>query len=161
GCGLVRVEHREIDAWSAKADRGLALPALHPTVFDTTDGARIRGGFYFGDPAVRATDGRVYFVSDDGVGVIDSHHVPFNALAPAIHVEQLVADHKTYQPISIVKLPARTRDLQIDYTALSLVAPEKNRFKVRLDGWDRDWQDVGNRRQVFYSNLPPRSYRFR
>src|SRR6185295_6309656 len=34
-------------------------------------------------------------------------------------------------------------------------------FKIRLEGWDRDWQDVGNRRQAFYNNLPPRSYRFR
>jgi len=32
---------------------------------------------------------------------------------------------------------------------------------VKLEGWDRDWQDVGNRRQAFYNNLPPRSYRFR
>ena len=32
--------------------------------------------------------------------------------------------------------------------ALSLVAPEKNRFRVKLEGWDRDWQDVGNRRQA-------------
>src|SRR6185295_14973859 len=57
--------------------------------------------------------------------------------------------------------PALTRDLEIDYAALSLVATERNHFKIRLEGWDRDWQDVGNRRQAFYNNLPPRSYRFR
>src|SRR6185295_8483775 len=34
-------------------------------------------------------------------------------------------------------------------------------FKIRLEGWDRDWQDVGARRQAFYNNLPPRTYRFR
>jgi signal transduction histidine kinase len=44
---------------------------------------------------------------------------------------------------------------------LSLVAPEKNRFQYRLDGFDPDWQEVGGRRQAFYSNLPPRTYRFR
>ena len=58
-------------------------------------------------------------------------------------------------------MPALTRDLEIEYTALSLVAPEKNRFKYRLEGYDRDWQDAGNRRQAFYTNLPPRKYRFR
>jgi PAS domain S-box-containing protein len=41
------------------------------------------------------------------------------------------------------------------------VAPEKNRFRFKLEGYDRDWQDVGNRRQAFYTNLPPRNYRFR
>ena len=30
-----------------------------------------------------------------------------------------------------------------------------------LEGHDRDWQDAGNRRQVFYNDLPPRQYRFR
>src|SRR5262249_31286907 len=58
-------------------------------------------------------------------------------------------------------LPARLRDLEIDYTALSLAAPEKVLFRYKLEGWDSDWQDAGNRRQVFYTNLPPRNYRFR
>src|SRR6185295_7232740 len=31
----------------------------------------------------------------------------------------------------------------------------------KLEGWDADWQDVGNRREAFYNNLPPRNYRFR
>jgi len=34
-------------------------------------------------------------------------------------------------------------------------------FRYKLEGWDRDWQDAGTRRQAFYSNLPPRNYRFR
>ena len=53
------------------------------------------------------------------------------------------------------------RDLQIDFTALSLVAPEKVRFRYKLEGYDNDWQEAGNRRQAFYTNLPPRPYRFR
>jgi signal transduction histidine kinase len=58
-------------------------------------------------------------------------------------------------------LPPLVRDLEIDYTALSLVAPEKNRFRVKLEGRDRDWKDAGTRRQAFYSDLAPRNYRFR
>jgi signal transduction histidine kinase len=60
-----------------------------------------------------------------------------------------------------VRLPALIRDLQIDYTALSFVAPEKVRFKYKLEGYDRDWRDASTRRQAFYNDLPPRSYRFR
>jgi DNA-binding NarL/FixJ family response regulator len=80
-----------------------------------------------------------------------------------VNVEQITADHKTYDVSSVSneKLPALLRDLEIDYTALSLVAPEKVRFRYKLEGWDSDWQDVGNRRQAFYSNLPPRHYKFR
>ena len=58
-------------------------------------------------------------------------------------------------------LPPLVRELEIDYTALSLVAPEKVSFRYKLEGWDQDWQDAGTRRQAFYSNLPPRNYTFR
>ena len=60
-----------------------------------------------------------------------------------------------------MRLPPLIRDLQIDYTALSLVAPEKTFFRYMLEGYDRDWQDAGKRRQAFYNNLPPGTYRFR
>ncbi|MGC2615389.1 MAG: ATP-binding protein, partial [Terracidiphilus sp.] len=60
-----------------------------------------------------------------------------------------------------VHLPARTRDLQIDYTALSLTAPEKVHFKYKLEGQDPDWREVVNDREAQYSNLPPGPYRFR
>jgi hypothetical protein len=39
--------------------------------------------------------------------------------------------------------------------------PEKNRFRVKLEGRDPDWKDVGNERKAFYNDLPPRRYRFR
>src|SRR5215471_18276835 len=90
---------------------------------------------------------------------------PSTKLPPPVHIEQITADRKTYDPASAVNgrlpLPARVRDLQIDYTALSLVAPEKVLFRYKLEGLDSDWQDAGNRRQAFYTNLPPRNYRFR
>ena len=57
--------------------------------------------------------------------------------------------------------PPLVRDLQIDYTALSLVAPEKNSFRIMLEGRDAEWQDVGTRRQAFYTDLGPGAYRFR
>ncbi|MEP7342140.1 MAG: triple tyrosine motif-containing protein, partial [Acidobacteriota bacterium] len=57
--------------------------------------------------------------------------------------------------------PPLVRDLKIDYSALSLVTPEKMQFRYKLEGHDSDWQDVGNRRQAFYNNLPPGNYRFR
>jgi signal transduction histidine kinase len=85
-----------------------------------------------------------------------------------VHIEQITADRKTYwqnlygdASYSQPKLPPLVRDLTIDYTALSLVVPEKVHFRYKLEGWDRDWQDAGTRRQAFYTNLSPRKYRFR
>jgi signal transduction histidine kinase len=78
-----------------------------------------------------------------------------------VHIELIVADRKEHEPKGSLQLPPLIRDLRIDYTALSLVAPEKVRFRYKLEGKDIDWQDAGERRQAFYNDLPPRSYRFR
>jgi signal transduction histidine kinase len=110
-------------------------------------------------------DGRLWFLPSDGASVVDPRHLPFNGLVPQVRIEQVTANHKTYDVPSDEKaslpLPALVRDLEIDYTVLSLVAPEKNRFRYKLEGYDRDWIDAGNRRQAFYTNLSPSDYRFR
>jgi signal transduction histidine kinase/ligand-binding sensor domain-containing protein len=161
-CGLVRIAHAELDAWSAATDRP-GPPNVRATLFDNSDGVRsiVEGGSYT-PPAAKARDGRLWFSNIDGAGVIDPQHIPFNKLPPPVQIEQVVADRKTYAVAGgRLRLPPLIRDVQIDYTALSLVAPEKMRFRYKLEGRDRDWIDAGNRRQAFYSDLPPRNYRFR
>jgi len=52
-------------------------------------------------------------------------------------------------------------ELEIHYTALSLTAPEKSRFKYRLEGYDQDWVEADTRRVAYYTNLWPGDYNFR
>jgi ligand-binding sensor domain-containing protein len=58
-------------------------------------------------------------------------------------------------------LPGSAHILEIPYTACAFNAAEKNRFRYRLDGLDRDWLDVGTARKAYYANLRPGDYRFR
>jgi ligand-binding sensor domain-containing protein/signal transduction histidine kinase len=169
-CGLVRIARSEMDVWAAAVDKGEYLKrTIQATVFDSLDGVRSRAGAGGYTPHVaKSADGKLWFSTLDGVSVIDPRHLPFNKLPPPVYIEQITADRKTYWQnlsgdgsSSPPKLPPLVRDLEIDYTALSLAAPEKMRFRVKLEGWDRDWQDAGNERKAFYTNLPPRNYRFR
>jgi signal transduction histidine kinase len=80
---------------------------------------------------------------------------------PPVHVEEIFADRKRYPAQDGVRLPQLTRDLVIDYTALSFVIPQKVRFRYKLDGHDVEWQEPGTRRQAFYNDLAPGNYRFR
>jgi len=62
---------------------------------------------------------------------------------------------------SEIVLPAGSgREVEITYTALGASAPEKLRFKRRLEGFDQGWVDAGTERQVRYTNLRPGRYRF-
>lgn len=157
-CGLVQIARPELDAWLTDPKR-----TIQTTVFDNTDGvssnARLASGY---SPRVaKSADGKIWFLIGDGVSVIDPHHLPFNKLPSPVHIEQITADRKKYETSSIQRLPPLIRDLEIEYTALSLVAPEKIHFRVKLEGRDPDWKDVGNERKAFYNDLPPRNYRFR
>src|SRR5262249_26008083 len=139
---------------------------IQAMVFDSSDGVQPRAVLGSAGPHVaKSPDGTLWFPTLDGVSVVDPRHLPFNKLPPPANVEQIIADRKTYDASSAasgrLRLPPLVRDLQIDYTALSFVAPEKVLFRYKLEGWDRDWQDAGNRRQAFYTNLSPRNYRFR
>jgi signal transduction histidine kinase/ligand-binding sensor domain-containing protein len=162
-CGLVRIAREEIDTWAASVDAGQnPSHAIRITVFDAFDGARSVGrtGGYTSH-AVKAPDGRIWYSALEGVRVIDPRHLSFNTLPPPVQVEQLIADRKSYAANASLRLPPLIRDLEIDYTALSLAIPEKVLFRYKLEGRDGDWQDAGTRRQAYYSDLRPRNYRFR
>ena len=165
-CGLVRVARSEIDAWAATVDQdGNAKRKIQVSILDNSDGVTSQSIPYYYRPQVtRASDGKLWFVNLDGVSAFDPRHLPFNNVPPQVHIEQITADRKAYDPASYkngyVSLPARVRDLAIDFTALSFVAPEKVHFRFKLEGQDADWREVINSRHVEYSNLAPKSYRF-
>jgi len=155
-CGLVRVASTDLNAAAIDPAR-----QIQTAVFGVSDGVALRATPALYRPQVAKTaDGKWWFLPGDGVSVLDPRDLFINTLPPSVHIEQVTADRQTHEAVSGLRLPPRVRDLELDYTALSLVAPEKNRFRVKLEGRDRDWQDVGNRRQAFYADLPPGTYRF-
>jgi signal transduction histidine kinase/ligand-binding sensor domain-containing protein len=165
-CGLMRIARADLEAWAAASgDHNGARRTLPAVVFDASDGVRSYAASSGWRPLVaKSLDGRLWFLQLDGISVVDPRRLPVNAVPPPVHIEAITADRTTHEVASIagpIRLPPLIRDLQIDYTALSLVAPEKMRFRYLLEGYDRDWQDVGTRRQAFYNSLPPRTYRFR
>ena len=58
-------------------------------------------------------------------------------------------------------VPPGTHGLEIRFTGLSLMSPEKVRFRYRLEGLDEDWIEAGARRTASYAHIPPGEYRFR
>jgi signal transduction histidine kinase/ligand-binding sensor domain-containing protein len=156
-CGLVRIPGQELDAWAAGTKT-----AVTTRVLDASDGVPSASWPRSFKPQVsKAPDGRIWFTTSEGVGILDPHHLPFNSLPPPVHVENIVADGTGYSIAGPLNLPSRVNNLSIDYMALSLTIPEKVRFRVKLEGQDKDWRELVNVRHVEYTNLPPKNYRFR
>jgi signal transduction histidine kinase len=154
-CGLLRVSASDYESWLK-----FSAAALSVKTFDALDGSQ--PGYESGQPVVsKSADGRLWFASSDKVQMIDPSRTYTNVIPPPVFVEEVIADRKNYLPGVGLRLPPLTRDLEIDYTALSFVVPQKVRFRYKLEGRDTTWQEPGTRRQAFYSDLRPSKYRFR
>jgi signal transduction histidine kinase len=154
-CGLVRIPAGELAAWSAHPERRVRVRVL-----DAFDGARA-GLAPFTPRSTKSLDGRLWFTTEGGgLQVLDPERMKDNALAPPVRILRVVADRQTYDPGAPLRLPPLTRDLEIDFTALSLTVPEKVRFRYRLAGAGGGWHDAGTRREAYFNNLKPGSYRF-
>jgi len=157
-CGLVRIQRDDLAAWIADPQRRMTA-----RLWTGADGVPPVATFegYYNPPVTRAADGKLWFLSGAELLWIDPDHIPSNPVPPPVHVESLVADHRTYAVSSEVRLPPLVRDIAIEYSALSLADPPSIHFRYRLEGHDTDWQEVVDRRLVSYTNLPPGNYRFR
>jgi signal transduction histidine kinase/ligand-binding sensor domain-containing protein len=108
------------------------------------------------------SDGKIWFATNKGIFWTDPAHIAasHNATPPPVKVISIAFAGKTSEPLDGLKLPVGTESFEIDYAALSLVSPERVEFRYRLEGFETDWQEAGGRRQAYYTNLSPGSYRF-
>ena len=130
-------------------------PALNVSQYGHT-AWRVRDGVLKAAPhsVAQTPDGYLWLATDLGLFRFDGvRATPWSA--PEGGRQNLWGD-----ATSNVRLAPPARDVEVDYTALDLAAPEESRFKVKLEGKDQDWQEVGARKQAFYSDLPPSHYRF-
>lgn len=139
---------------------------------------------------LKTRDGRLWFATTRGVVIFDPRQLPDITTPPRVHIEQIRANgrvlfdtsprdepraygssrHRTPTTFSQTQIkksdsrvhlrPGSARFLEIQYTACTFVAPEKTRFKYRLEGLDTDWVDAGPIRKAYYANLAPGNYRF-
>jgi len=152
-CGLIEIPKEQMQRWWENAGRKLAL-----RLFDALDGVQPGLGHF--STSAKTPDGRLWFANGLVLQVIDPAHISDNQQPPPVRVEQIIADRRSYSPQTGVTLPPRTRDLEIDYTALRYSVPQKVQFRYKLENHDANWQEPGTRRQAFYNDLGPGSYRF-
>jgi len=116
----------------------------------------------FQPSACKTRDGRLIFPTVKGIAIIDPRKLKQNPLPPKVLIEEAEIDRINF-PLEGVKkfsIPAGSEQVEFRYTGLSFCAPEKVRFRYRLEGLDKEWQDPGSRRTAYYSHLPPGDYEF-
>ncbi len=155
--GLARLSLEALNQSPDGAPRKLQF-----TLYGQSDGIRLAANPRMTNPrSSRSSDGRLWISTDDGVAIVDASLIRRNPLPPPVVVEEIVVDGKPLDLSSGAELPFRGRQVHITYTGLSLLVPERVRFRYKFEGLDHDETDAGTRRNVDYVNLPPGHYRFR
>ena len=154
-CGIQQIAKGDLEQWLDKTTARVEVSNL-----DATDGA-IPQNTYFQPKAAVTSDGRLWFATGSQLQMVDPEHLAKNTVVPQVHIETLTADRVHYAIDSRLKLPAGVRSIEFEYMATSYSAPRKVQFRYRLEGYDTDWRDAGNRRTAAYTNLAPGRYQFR
>ena len=123
--------------------------------------------------AARDEAGRLYFGSRDGLLVFDPQQLSAqNANPPEVVITDVEVAGQAIEPSEdgALEVAAPVADrvtlgpdqdyLTIHYAGLHFGDPARITYRVRLDGFDDDWRDVGTQREAPYSTLPPGRYTF-
>jgi signal transduction histidine kinase/ligand-binding sensor domain-containing protein len=183
--GIFRVSKADLHAVATGQSR-----SVHCVLYDESDGmpSRETSG-ETNDPAgCKTQEGILWFGTRNGAVRIDPDRIRRLKIPPTVVIEQFRAndqvvhgdaDSSGYEaaiqtgltttgsgqrspPQTTIRLAPGTADvLEFRYTGICLSAPEKVRFKIKLEGYDQDWRQVGDRRVAFYTNLRPGHYQFR
>jgi signal transduction histidine kinase/streptogramin lyase len=148
---------------TAEVERAVTDAKYRPrfAIFERSDGiAGVPVALGNSRRVARAADGRLWFMTARGVTIMNPNELQQPHDPSPVRIEEVIADGRPLVAEPLMTLPAGTRRLEIHYTVINLTSALKTRFRSRLEGFDPDWIESDNRRQV-YTNLPPRGYAFR
>lgn len=155
--GIIRV-HQESLVWTG----GLGASSVRARLFNEMDGmpsGECTSGSQ--NTVCRTRDGRLWFATVEGLVMMDPGTLRQDTLSLPLYIEQLLVDETAVDMTVPADLDVGDGELEFHYTAIHFRDAGNLRFRYLLEGFDRNWQDVGTRRTAYYTNVPPGRYNFR
>ncbi len=117
--------------------------------------------------------GSIYFGGEKGLNVYSFNSIKEIKKIPAI----VLTDFKVFNKSVLLKYfsvngnnKSETQEIKLAhdenvfsfvFASLDFTSPDKNQYRYMLEGFDKDWINSGNRRDVTYTNLDPGNYIFK
>ncbi len=161
--GLMRIPKKALNDFAAGS-----IDTIPCRVFGRADGLPTRECTQGSQPAAcRTPDGMLWFSSIKGLVSVNPSELKPNLYPPPVIIESVLIDGQEQNTntlcsggLQAITVPAHRERLEIQYTSLNLAAPDRARFRYRLEGHETDWTDADGARAARFSNLPPGRYRF-
>lgn len=119
------------------------------------------------------SDGTLCFTANDGFITFQPLDLQQNGYVPPVVLELLSVNNRTIIPgdesrilpvvldeMEQIILDYDENNLSISYRALNYLFSNMNSYAYRLDGYDQEWNEAGNRTVAYYTNLRPGTYTF-
>ncbi|WP_281310068.1 hybrid sensor histidine kinase/response regulator transcription factor [Flavobacterium flavigenum] len=119
-------------------------------------------------------NGDLYFGSYEGVNYFNPNEIKKTEKAPSLYFSdfklfnQSVKPNENHSPLN--KVISQTKEIILDYTqsvftieyvGINYNYSKKNQYAYYLEGFEKDWNYVGNNRTATYTNLEPGNYIFK
>ncbi len=155
--GIFRVSKKQLNDFA-----GGRVTSVRCDSFDRNDGMIRSECTGVAQPSAwKDHNGNLWFATAKGLVMTAPNRIKRNEIAPPVHIEEILYDDQPLTLTRETKLPTGKEKLEFHYAALSFTSHAKVRYKFRLEGYEEDWVDAGNRRVAYYSNLRPGDYTFR
>ncbi len=155
--GISRVSRQDLD--DVAEGRRTTVRALRIGRPEGLDATGVMGG---SQPAgVIDPEGRLWFPTIAGVAIVDPQAIRPNTVPPPVYIGRVIVDRSVVADGALMGIAPGAREVEIEYTALSFVAPWLMTFQYQLEGFSGQWVDAGTRRSAYFMNLRPGRYRFR
>jgi len=112
----------------------------------------------------RSDDGEMFFGGMNGFNsfypdsLSENPHIPVIAITAAYKLSKGTREYLNLEKGDPVILNYYENTFTIEFAALEFTNPAKNRYAYKLEGVDDEWNDIGTRNFVAFTNLPPGKY---
>jgi signal transduction histidine kinase/DNA-binding response OmpR family regulator/ligand-binding sensor domain-containing protein len=114
-------------------------------------------------------DGRLTFGGTDGWTIFNPLLIKNDTFEPAVAFTDLMINNKEaalvkekgFRPInelSQLTLPYEQNTLSFGFAGLEFSQPQDLQYRYRLEGYDNEWVQAGNKHQAVYTKIPPGNY---
>jgi ligand-binding sensor domain-containing protein/GAF domain-containing protein len=136
--------------------------------YDATEG--LQGNEFYWGGVGSTRSGKMLFGGVNGLTVFDPADIKDNNVVPPIAITSFEIFNKivAVKPGSLLEKNVNFTDqlflnydqnvLTFQYSALNYNSPEKNVYAYYLENFDHDWNYVGSKRSISYTNLNPGEY---
>jgi len=155
--GVMRVSKADLLAF---ADGGAtAVPVQSFGVSDGMYSDECNGGYKAS--SARTPDGKLWFPTTAGAVMVDPRSLPVNTIPPTVVLDRIRVDNIEGETGGGTAYAPGNGELEFQFSGLSFAAPERVRYRYMLEGFNQSWIDAGSRREAYYTNIDPGTYRFK